>query len=1060
MMAIDLELLADINVMPRSLEVQTATSLVEVDGSVFFAAQQSGGPNQLWRIDATDDRAHLVKEFTTVAAQGLQSLVNVGGTLYFVASDGTHGRELWKSDGTTDGTVMVADIQSGSGSSEPSSLTVFNETLYFAAAKLGEGRTLWRSDGTAAGTQQVKNVTVGGGSLTTPITITPAESALYFVSGAKLWRSDGTEVGTVQVKDFGVEAAGPMNLTAVGNTLFFSAQTGGEGRELWKSDGTPGGTTLVKNIAVNAVNSDPSHMVNMGGVLYFRAFSADAGAELWRSDGTAAGTVQVANIGTGSTSGNPGYLHNHNGTLYFTARDQNGYEVWKSDGTTTGTMLVKDIGLSGMDGLKFVTASTGNDPFFTSLGDALYFRAQTLSEGAQLWKTDGTAEGTVLVHVIGSAANPAFPSLVGAAPFDANFTAAGDKLVFVANPSATASHQVWQSDGTAAGTTRVAMQPPFTDHGVGDDPSFVDVGGTILFAANDGANGLELWTTDGTAAGTSLLKDLVPGAASSNPRFFTQVGGATFFVAATEAEASALWITDGTVDGTIPLGGVPGNVRDLRVVNGLLYFTASAAPNRRSLWRSDGTQAGTISLVLVADDVDDLPIVEFNGSVYFRGFGRELWKTDGTPEGTTLVQDIVPGPDGSNVANFVNLGGTLLFNVSDALAPNQVWRTDGSPGGAVRAFEKLASLADHAVLNGPTGSFALIAAASENGTELWRTDGTEAGTSLVKDIRSGPNSSAPGQFAVLDGVAYFVARDDAHGAEIWRSDGTEAGTWLYIDLNPGSEFDGPAEPTPTNLQRLGNVIMFDGSSGAAQRELWMIDGSPTGPTRLVSLEDVPSSAGLSHAVINGQIYVAATVEPYGREIWIGSAVVTPELTGDFDRDGVVNGNDFLRWQRELGSVAPIRGAGADGDGTGLVDGGDLAAWSSQYDVGGEELAPVLAAGEELPTAIAAATAVDMTSTPTVSEHSSRVTTRSELPPLWWTGDMFGGMRRKLPDADSPSSQATAGDAPAPIGRDANPDVRDACFAAWTPLRPIATIDGVSADDEGVIVELGGDASGL
>src|SRR5207247_222215 len=77
-----------------------------------------------------------------------QQLTNVNGTLFFVANDGTHGRELWKSDGTAAGTTLVKDIWSGGGSiGYLNTLTNVNGTLFFSARDGATGYELWRSDG-------------------------------------------------------------------------------------------------------------------------------------------------------------------------------------------------------------------------------------------------------------------------------------------------------------------------------------------------------------------------------------------------------------------------------------------------------------------------------------------------------------------------------------------------------------------------------------------------------------------------------------------------------------------------------------------------------------------------------------------------------------------------------------------------------------------------------------------------------------------------------------------------------------------------------------------------
>ena len=91
-------------------------------------------------------------------------------------------------------------------------LTNVNGTLFFSARSSANGRELWKSDGTAAGTQLVKDIRTGSGS------------------------------------GYYSNSSSPSDLTAVGSTLYFSANDGTNGRELWKSDGTASGTQLVKDI--------------------------------------------------------------------------------------------------------------------------------------------------------------------------------------------------------------------------------------------------------------------------------------------------------------------------------------------------------------------------------------------------------------------------------------------------------------------------------------------------------------------------------------------------------------------------------------------------------------------------------------------------------------------------------------------------------------------------------------------------------------------------------------------------------------------------------------------
>jgi ELWxxDGT repeat protein len=438
----------------------------------------------------------LVKDVNPLSDSSPSSLTNVNGTLYFTADDGTNGMELWKSNGTAGGTIMVKNIRSdslngtpGDFGSFPQELTNVNGTLYFTADDGTNGEQLWRTNGTAAGTVLVKKI---GSGFSGPSSLTNVNGTLYFTAddgtnGEQLWRTNGTAAGTVLVKKIGSGFPRPSSLTNVNGTLYFRADDRTNGLELWKSNGTAAGTIMVKNINSDSLNgtpgnlgSSPQELTNVNGTLYFAADDGTNGSELWRSDGTAAGTILVKDIDprvetfaepngevfSVPRSSNPSSLTNVNGTLYLAAKSSNNYwQLLRSDGTATGTVVVKNIGFL--------------DPAYelTNVNGTLYYAASDGTDSKELWKSNGTTAGTLLVAgQTGSSSLPTFG--------DALLTNVNGMLYFGTNDG-----DLWKSNGTATGTAMA------TDR-VGRIEGIVVVNNLVYVRGRVPAIGSELYVQD------------------------------------------------------------------------------------------------------------------------------------------------------------------------------------------------------------------------------------------------------------------------------------------------------------------------------------------------------------------------------------------------------------------------------------------------------------------------------------------------------------------------------------------------------------------------------------
>ncbi|MGH7179113.1 MAG: ELWxxDGT repeat protein, partial [Tepidisphaeraceae bacterium] len=278
-----------------------------------------------------------------------------------------------------------------------------------------------------------------GATSSVPASLTAVGSSLYFTAddgshGDELWKSDGTTLGTDIVLD--IDPGGnsyPTSLTRVGTTLFFAADQAGSGRELWKSDA--GGTSIVKDIVPSVTGSTPENFVDVNGTLFFTASNSAEGRELWKSNGTDVGTVPVKDVWPGFAPSNPFAMTNVRGTLFFVADHPDyGRELWSCDGTAAGTDLVLDIYPGSVKSIPNDSA-----PDFLGGCDTLYFSAFRPADGRELWRVVPLPNATFTADLVadinpGTAnSDPQLPTWAnGTLYFPARSAATGRELYKIA----------------------------------------------------------------------------------------------------------------------------------------------------------------------------------------------------------------------------------------------------------------------------------------------------------------------------------------------------------------------------------------------------------------------------------------------------------------------------------------------------------------------------------------------------------------------------------------------------------------------------------------------------
>lgn len=245
------------------------------------------------------------------------------------------------------------------------------------------------------------------------------------------------------------------------------------------------------------------------------------------------------------------------------------------------------------------------------------------------------------------------------------------------------------------------------------------------------------------------------------------------------------------------------------------FFAATDATNGEELWVTDGTAEGTTMVKDIRTGSTGSSIeylTRFNDKVVFAANdgtnGVELWISDGTSEGTNMLSNINTDAASSDPRGFTQLNeNQFIFIAKNAASGtlSYLYVSDGTQGGTQQIYECDARFPGAEYLSTSyvtpycrVGRKVFFkAATTENGEELWVTDGTTAGTKLVKDINAGTTNAAVNHFVNFYNEKLFLKATNGstlNGAEPWASDGTEAGTYMIKDTNTGTANGGVSTP--------------------------------------------------------------------------------------------------------------------------------------------------------------------------------------------------------------------------------------------------------------------------
>jgi len=578
-------------------------SFFELNNELYLLTHRSlVNTYDFWKINTSEKNATLYKSITTP-----ESLYyNKGFTLnnkYFQPIFINDESSLLQTDATDLGSTIIENNRMGYGKFQQ----VGNKVYYsFADSKEHWYKyQLWRSEGDSASTTKALSE-IDSDTNYTIASLTKLDNNLYFIS---------TVNNRSRVSKFDAISS---NLSHISSSHFLINNLQVKNQKIYYS--------IYDNSMVNFYENNGSIdsqklLFSIPGTSGFRLYIGTSKIYVsrqkdytedvihWVYDGTTLKKINdlVPNIYMGSIDN---VIDAIGDIFYFSAADgQHGYELWRTDGTFEGTYLLKDINKK--------PASSFPKPMF-GLGNHLYFMADDISRGNEVWRIDGT-NTALFADLNGS---PYFRHVSGS-DYHSSVKYRDSQIAYIN----AGLHQF-----TANGELNSLNFLPFYPYSL---PQVYN--DSIYFSGNDG----NLWKTDATSNGTKKaihLDSTGYGGGYGDIKDLTTIGNSLFF---TSNNGGILWKTNGKKNGTVKLKEFAGslNIGALNYLTTWLtqdkfFFTRNNYTSYQSeLWVSDGTSTGTIKLT---PKPSFTVFGVFNNKLIFQT-NHSLWESDGTSDGTVEI---------------------------------------------------------------------------------------------------------------------------------------------------------------------------------------------------------------------------------------------------------------------------------------------------------------------------------------------------------------------------------------------------------------------------------------
>ncbi|MEP7318739.1 MAG: ELWxxDGT repeat protein, partial [Panacibacter sp.] len=266
---------------------------------------------------------------------------------------------------------------------------------------------------------------------------------------------------------------------------------------------------------------------------------------------------------------------------------------------------------------------------------------------------------------------------------------------------------------------------------------------------------------------------------------------------------------------------------------------------------------------------------------------QELWKTDGAT--TVQVKDIFKGIAGSNPAFITRFKNNLLFAATNGAKGTELWRSDGTEQNTnlVKDINSVTTASSNTYSYTPFNNEVYFnATTNAEGSEPWKSDGTAAGTVRIKDINPGSFNGADfhfSSFVPVNNNLLFIATEREHGTELWKTNGTEAGTQLLKDITTGTggSYFNLDPGSVTEFHVLGNKALVSVSNNpyGGDNNLWVTDGTETGTSSISYIS--PSSYIRDFTAARGKMFFNGFSYSGTNTLWVtdGTSAGTRLING-------------------------------------------------------------------------------------------------------------------------------------------------------------------------------------